>query len=92
MNNSECLTKIIEMDKLILTICELDELKELIFVNKYFNDLIYQIYPKLNKTFKILQEYIVYTKIPQRDNYFWIKVKQVKRRLYEFIFQLLRKK
>lgn len=83
---------IIDIAKLIISKSELDELKELVVVSKYFNSIVYEVFPKLHKTFMILQEY---TAIISTKNFLCyysnIKVKQISRKIYEFTFRLLRK-
>lgn len=95
MNNSG-LIGIVDIDKLIIINCELDGLKELLTVNKYFNTIVYEQFPKLHKTFMILQEYhkIIDSIIPTENRicyYYNTKIKQHNRKVYEFIFRLLRK-
>jgi hypothetical protein len=88
-------TDIIDIDKLIITNCELDELKELIVVNKYFNSIVFEQFSKLRKLFVILDEHckIISNVDITKDltRYSDIKLKQLNRKSYEFIFKLLRK-
>lgn len=83
---------ITDIAKLIIKKSEFDELKELVVVSKYFNKIIYEVFPKLHKTLRILKEY---TEIISTKNFRCfhsnIKVKQISRKIYEFIFRLLRK-
>jgi hypothetical protein len=94
MNNSG-LIGIVEIDKLIITNCELDELKELIVVSKYFSSIVFEQFPKLHKTFILLDEYKIIDSIIPTKNwicyYYNTKIKQINRKIYEFIFRLLRK-
>jgi len=85
---------IIDITKLIIDRSELNELKELVIVSKYFNSIVNEQFPKLRKTFIILDEYcttmnIISTK--DRSCYSYLKIKYLNRKLKEFIFRLLRK-
>ncbi len=90
---------IIDIVILIIEISELDELKELVVVSKYFNSIVYEQFPKLRKTFMILDECyktinVVSKKVSKKYGncpYSNIKTKQIIRKLHEFIFRLLRK-
>ena len=84
---------IVDIAKLIITNLELDELKELVVVSKYFNTIVNQQFPKLRKTLVILDEHFkAFNIITENwDNYSNIRAKQFNRKLYEFILRLLRK-
>jgi len=89
---------IVEIFKLIIENCELDELKQLTIVNKYFRTIVYIKFPKLTNTLLILDEFHqLNEQIPPEKNkenwavYYNIKFRQIHRKTYEFIFKLLRK-
>ena len=86
-----------DVDKIIIETLELDELKQLVCANKYFNLLINSTYPKLRKTLIVLDEF--HKTFADIKNNFMncysyhleISQKQINRKLHEHIFGLLRK-
>jgi len=85
---------LVDVDKIIIEILELDELRELVCVNKYLNSLTNEQSPKLRKTLIILDEFhkvLDIFRIKKWNSYINIKTKQTDRKLYGFIFRLLRK-
>jgi len=83
-----------DVDKIIIEYLELDGLKELIYVNKYFNSFINEQFPKLHKTLLMLDEFQKFVNIVQIKNfnsYTRLKYIQVDRKLIDYIFKLLRK-
>lgn len=85
---------IIEIDKLIIENSELDDLKQLVVVSKYFNSIVYKQFPNLNKLFKVLGEYSNIVNIISNNDvnhYYNVKFKQIDRKLIDFLFRSLRK-
>jgi len=85
---------ILDIVKLIIERSELDELKELVVVSKYFNSIVYDQFPKLRKAFIILREYSKINNIISKNDpnsYLNIQFKQIDRKLYDFVSRLLRK-
>lgn len=85
---------IIDIVKLIIDKSELDELKQLVVVSKYFNLLVHEQFSKLQEMFLILDEYFIVTNMIAKNDansYMNIKFKQINRKLINFAFGLLRK-
>lgn len=73
---------IVEINKLIITNFEL---KELITVNKYFNEIIHSQFPRLRKTLIVLDEFSKILDVGSKNhwNYYSnIKYKQINRKLH----------
>jgi hypothetical protein len=85
---------LVDIDKIIIGYLELDELRELVCVNKYFNSLVNEQFPRLRKTLIILDEFQKFVNIVQIGGfggYTGLKYIQVQRKLSNYIFKLLRK-
>ena len=83
-----------DIHKLIIERSELDELRKLLVVSKYFNTIVNEQFPKLRKTFMILGEYSNRNNIIVKNKpnpYLNIRFNQIDRKLYDLVFRLLRK-